>query len=55
MGDSLPTKLAPLQRYVASTLGEQSTPAQVDALLLALARAGHLSVSANGKVEYALS
>ncbi|WP_396267775.1 PIN domain-containing protein [Ideonella sp.] len=55
MGDSLPTKLAPLQRYVASTLGEQSTPAQVDALLLALARAGHLSVSANGRVEYALS
>jgi hypothetical protein len=55
MGDSLPTKLAPLQRYVASTLGEQSTPAQVDALLLALARAGHLSVSANGKVEYTLS
>ncbi len=55
MGDSLPTKLAPLQRYVASTLGEQSTPAQVDALLLALARAGRLSVSPNGKVEYALS
>ena len=54
MGDSLPTKLAPLQRYVASTLGEQSTPAQVDALLLALARAGHLEVSANGKVSYAL-